>query len=113
MKSRIKNRLKKLSILLVFWILLIFSYDRFYLNFPQRFDVYQCVLQSEVNEIYRVIGPPEREVGFKYRNWFFGPMYIDLEVLKPNPNTDRIRGDKTRLRQDDVHLSSIDCNAKL
>lgn len=79
-----------------------------YLLYPQRFEVNKCVQNSRINEIYQIKSPAHRDISFK-DHWFFGPMIIETQVIKPNPNTNRSIGDKMFFDQDDKDLSEIVC----
>jgi len=64
-----------------------------YLHFPQKYDVNQCVTEAQTGELYRILTKSQRNLSFK-DHWFFAPMKIEAELVKPNPNTLRKAGDK-------------------
>lgn len=107
MKSR-KRHFTKLIFPVLIGGLAIFLMYNVYLFYPQHFEVGQCIQNSRINEIYRIISPAHRDLSFK-NHWFFGPMILDVQVHKPNPNTNRSIGDKIVFKQDDQDLLEIFC----
>ena len=80
-----------------------------YLNFPQRFDVNQCITETQTGELYRVLTKSQRDLSFK-NHWVFAPMKIEAELVKPNSNTLRRVGDKRFFYPSTDNLNSANCN---
>ncbi len=107
MKNKKPFFFKKIITIIICGFILFLIYKS-YLSYPQRFRVNQCIKQSKINEIYRVASPAHRDLSFK-DHWFFGPMIIEVQVHKPNPNTNRNIGDKMIFEQADEDIVEIFC----
>lgn len=57
-----------------------------------------------MGEVYRVTEEVKRRTSLK-DNWFFAPMEVRVETIKPNPNTLRKVGEIRILEQDDHFLN--------
>lgn len=79
-----------------------------YLNFPVKYSVDQCISDSTTGEIYKVVKKPRRgtQEQIIIRS---GPMLVETEVVKVNPNTQRQLKDLRVFDQDDQAISSIAC----
>lgn len=79
-----------------------------YLHVPQQFKVGQCFVEAKTSELYRSLTKSERDLSFK-DNWFFGPMKIKAELVRPNPNTLRKVGDQRIFYPSSDNLQSAKC----
>ena len=80
-----------------------------YLHFPQQFEIGQCFTENQTKELYRVVTKSARDLSFKDR-WVFGPMKMQAELIKVNPNTLRISGERRFFYPSSDSLLLTECN---
>lgn len=95
-------------LILMLTLLCFFVCYQMYLRFPQRYDVGSCIIDSQSNEIYKIMSEAKRRLSFK-DHWFFAPMTIEIEAIKINPNTLRQVGEVQTVEQDDNSFSISPC----
>ena len=104
----IKLKMKFKFYLTLISVCLLICYQ-IYLRFPQQYKVGTCTVDSQTNEVYRVISKAKRSTSFK-DHWFFAPMTIEIKAVKTNPNTLHKLGEIKIIEQDDHFFNLYPCS---